>query len=196
MGRGPFGADREANQVEVHREQAARCEERTLDEGERDPGSDKEGDQAVSARSAETWALRDALRDALSPRVPKTAPQLFSLVERDWGHVDERRLWRYLNWLMQRGIAVRLAPRYYNQAHFEDVGYLRGTGIEYPQDAADRDWQAATAAGICPWCRCRLDEIRPMWMRSSLCHDCYRVTLNDQRTARRRRAGLPMREFV
>lgn len=153
----------------------------------------------MTYQSTETWALRDALRDALSPRVPRTAPDLFRRVVNDWGHVDERRLWNYLSWLLQRGIAVRLAPPHYNQRQLAgetDLGYLRGTGIEYPQDATDREWAALKANGRCPSCFEPLEEVRPKWMRSALCMDCYRTTQNDRRFWLRRAAGARMRGVV
>jgi hypothetical protein len=111
-------------------------------------GRDVFEEQAVTWCDAEGWALRDALRDALSPKIPRTAPQLFARVRADYGDFNERRMWRYLNWLLKRGIAVRLAPLYFNQEKFADdidIGYLRGTGIEYPRDASDREWARLTS---------------------------------------------------
>lgn len=154
----------------------------------------------MSRTNAETWLLRDALRDALSPRVPRTAPQLFERVRAEYGHVDERRMWRYIDWLLVRGIAVRLAPRYFNQAKFVDeidggVGYLRGTGIEYPWDAADRLWHELAGQGRCPGCHVVIDEARPKWYRSLLCMDCYRASQNEYRLWWRKAAGLNVKEF-
>lgn len=132
----------------------------------------------------EQWVLRDYLRDALSNRLPRTAPVLFSMVAREYGDVDQRRMWRYLSWLMQRGIAVRLAPRHYNRAEFIgefDVGYVRGTGIEYPCDTADREWQMRAADHTCPVCLERRESVLPKWYRSTLCMVCYRTNQNETR---------------
>lgn len=107
----------------------------------------------MSAHNSETWAIRDALRDALSSRTPKSAPQLFRVVLDDIGSIDERRLWRQLAWLTQRGIAVRLAPNHNNHTGIEDVGYLRGTGIEYPADAVVRELIELRRDGLCWDCR-------------------------------------------
>lgn len=105
------------------------------------------------AYNPETWAIRDALRDALSSRTPRTAPQLFQSVLDDIGSIDERRLWRQLAWLTQRGIAVGLAVIHGNQSSLEDTGYVRGTGLEYPDDAAIRERVELSRDGLCWDCR-------------------------------------------
>lgn len=135
-------------------------------------------------RRPETWAIRDALTDALPryrrtdtlenlPRYPRTGPQLFDAVIAELGHIEERRLWRALGWLVQRGIAVRLAPQYCNKSALEDAGYLRGTGVEYPQDARERAQVELTMAGRCRGCyRTGFD---PDWLagQDGRCRPCF-----------------------
>jgi hypothetical protein len=125
------------------------------------------------SRSTETWALRDALRDALSSRVPRTGPELFRIVTDDWGHFDERRLWRGLGWLLQRGIAVQIGRRH--ATCVDDIrGYVRGTGLEYPSDAKARARNELIEQGACPRCCKPVETNRPMWMgRTTLCMRCY-----------------------
>ena len=146
----------------------------------------------MTRRSMETWGIRDAIRDSLSTRTPRTGPDLFDLVTDEWGHVDERRLWRALGWLVHRGIAVRVNRPRVTSAYVER-GYVRGTGIEYPCDVAARKIDAEIASGRCT--ACKEDRgIRPRWMRSALCWDCYRAEQNEQRQTQRIVAGLCVRE--
>src|ERR1043165_7715889 len=60
----------------------------------------------------ETHALREAVWEQLSFRFPKTPMELFSEIRDDWGAVEERRLWRALQWnLQRRRIEKKLAHR-------------------------------------------------------------------------------------
>lgn len=133
----------------------------------------------------EVFEIRDALRDLLSPRTAQTGPQLFERVTADYGHVDERRLWRHLKWLCQRGIAVRLAPIHCNQSEIEGSGYLRGTGIEYRRDAWIRLSLELCSLGHCPRCFGELDG-RNRYSKH-ICWACYLETRNSYR--RRMRAA-------
>lgn len=131
-----------------------------------------------------TWAIRDALTDALpryrrtdildnQPRYARTGPQLFDAATEELGYVDERRLWRALGWLVQRGIAVRLQPQYHNQAGLEDAGYLRGTGIEYPRDARERAQIELTMAGRCRGCYRTGTDPDQLARQDGRCRPCF-----------------------
>lgn len=125
----------------------------------------------MSARNAETWYLRDAIRDALWTRTPQTGPQLFERVTSEYGHVDERRMWRHLAWLIERGIAVRVAR--WRVTSTDDIrGYVRGTGVEYAADTASRIACDLASDGRCIVCRGRAEPDRPKWM-ASRCVGCH-----------------------
>ena len=71
------------------------------------------------ADRAELPAIRDALRDATG-RHPRPASALFDRVREDWGPIDERRMWRLLGELLERGEVVRVGRRHASE------GYVRG----------------------------------------------------------------------
>lgn len=136
--------------------------------------------------NSETWALRDAMRDALHRSRPVTAPVLFSRVTDVWGHIEIRRLWNILRWLLDRGFAVRLAPRGMNKSELADdieVGYLRSKGGELSLAERVRKCQEELAAdGLCIHCGCPFEENPCRWTRKRrVCHGCLRVLRNYER---------------
>lgn len=62
---------------------------------------------------SDTRCLRAMLRDTIRRwREPRTAAEAFAAVVADFGSVCERRLWRALRWLVQRGEVAAIGTRH------------------------------------------------------------------------------------
>ncbi len=73
----------------------------------------------VAERFAETHEIRRALFAMAGDR-PRTAPAMFDELCREWGDINERRLWRVAHWLLKNGMWIRVGDRYHSE------GYIRG----------------------------------------------------------------------
>jgi len=108
----------------------------------------------------ETWALRDDMRARLTKR-SQSGLQLFAQLRDDWGHLGERRMWRTVRWLVDRGFAVRV-----------DCGYVAGYAPENQRDY--RDWRRLYLfeRKRCYDCETDLEPKQPWWY-GPRCSDCY-----------------------
>lgn len=60
----------------------------------------------MNPRNTETLAMRRDLLSYVTKR-PRTAPELFNRLRGEWGNIELRRLWRMLEWLVDRGAVVK-----------------------------------------------------------------------------------------
>ena len=62
---------------------------------------------------SDTRVLRELMRDTIRAwRRPRTAADAFGAVTEAFGRVGERRLWRALRWLIQRGEVIAIGRRH------------------------------------------------------------------------------------
>lgn len=78
----------------------------------------------VTGRPSREWSHSDTvlIREVLLGKVkryPRSALELFQDVLDDFGSCHERRLWRALRWLLERGRIARVGPKY------NPEGYVR-----------------------------------------------------------------------
>lgn len=69
---------------------------------------------------AQTNDIRDLLLRSASRYEARSAVALFRAVQDDWGHICERRLWRAIGWLIERGKLQRTGTR-----GSDGYGYIR-----------------------------------------------------------------------
>lgn len=113
----------------------------------------------------ETWALRDDMR-ALLTRRPQTGSAVFAQLRDNWGRLGERRMWRTIRWLVDRGFAIGLGQRGFG------MGYVAGFAPEHPSDYGDRRRLDLFRQKRCYECENKLESTRPWWC-GPRCLDCY-----------------------